>query len=134
LGVPYSSDLRRALEEELTVYRLVPTDDPSDAALLDAFRSRAELQLPPRTWTPEGEHPELNSGLSAFDTIEGARRTALAAARRQKPLADFIAEVRLTPAAEAEIAVWGSRGHLTIWGDPIKLRDGVVDIVPVGEP
>lgn len=115
------------------MFRIVQTDDPEEAAFTDSFRSRAELQLPPRTWTPEGEHPELNSGLSTYDTVERARRTALTAAARDRQLGDFIAELRLTSAVGAEIAVWGSRGHLTVWGDPFKLSNAVVDIVTVGQ-
>ena len=58
------------LTEETTVFRGVPNENPESADFIDACRSRTELNLPPRRGTPEVDHPELNGGISVYDSAE----------------------------------------------------------------
>ena len=119
---------RRAIaeNEELVVYRIVQTDDPGSSEFIDSFRPRSERGLPPRAGTPEEKHPSLAEGISVYLTRHKAAKTARATRYR---LGSFTAEVRLRANMGAEIAIWGSRGHLTVWGDPLILASAAADIV-----
>jgi hypothetical protein len=113
--------------EELVVYRIVSTPDREAPAFTDAFRSRSELELPPRAYTPEAATPRVNEGISAFLTFEAAAETA----QKFPRLGRFVASVRLVSGEGVTVAEWGARGHLTVFGDAVTLSQAVVDIVPV---
>jgi len=118
--------------EALDVYRIVKTTDRRDPAFVDGFRSRAELGIPPRQYSPEAMTPRIHEGLSAFTTFERAAETA----RKFPPLGGYIARVRLVAGCGFTIGEWGTRGpegHLTIFGDALMLSQAVVDIVLVNE-
>jgi hypothetical protein len=123
----------RELEEGevCVVYRVVLTDDREDPAFVESFKSREARGLPPRSWTVEGPNPELAAGISAYLERQAAARTAQKALDRGAGFGEYVAEVRLEPAQGLEIAVWGPRGHLTIWGDPLTLARYAVDILPI---
>jgi len=120
--------------EELTVYRIVKTDDQDDPALINAFCSRAELGLPPRRYTPEAANPRINEGVSAYTTFEAAAETARTSRERGRDLGGFVASVRLMSGQEFKYALWGATGHLTIFGAAVTLCQAVTDIVPIEEP
>jgi hypothetical protein len=111
--------------EELHVFRIVRTDDVDAPEFADSFRSHAELGLPPRG--VEETHPLIYEGISAFES----REAAVATARRYPRIGSYVAELRITPDAGARYLRWGARGHLTLWGDAIKLSETAVDTIPV---
>jgi hypothetical protein len=115
--------------EALTVFRIVRTDNRGADEFVESFMSRAALDLPPRKGTPEDTHPLIRKGISVYDTRDAAEATA----RRFPAIGRFVAELRLTRDMGVRILRWGPRGHLTVWCDPFKLRDAVVDTIPVGE-
>lgn len=111
-------------DEELEVFRIVRTPDVAARGYVDSFRSHAELGIPPRG--PEETHPLVYKGVSAFDTPERAAETA----RRFPRIGKHIARLRIRR-GDALYFFWGARGHLTLWGDPIKLSETTVDTIPV---
>lgn len=119
------------LDEELEVFRLTATDDPADPVFEDSFRSRYELDLPPRRNTPEEGHAPLLMGVSVFRRVEQAMETGLRVRARGRNIGDYVARLRLRPDEGFDLADTGSRGHLTIWCDSVKLAASVVDIVPL---
>lgn len=119
------------LTGDLVVYRVVNSADRCHEDFVRSFMSRLALGNPPRSWTPEGEYPELARGISVFTTAEAAKGVALQAKRRGRGFGDFVAELRLSGAMGVDFAVWGSRGHLTIWGEPLILARAAADIVRI---
>ena len=129
---PYPDELRlRRLDHELEVFRLTVTDDREDPAFQDSFRSRYDLDLPPRRSTPEEEHAALLMGISVFRRQEQAMKTARKVRIARRDIGGYVARLLLVPEIGLNIADTGSRGHLTIWGDAVKLAASVVDIVPI---
>jgi hypothetical protein len=116
-----------ANQEELVVYRIVPTDDRDDPGFVDAFRSRAELGLPPRSYTPAAATPRINDGISTFTTLEVAAETA----RKFPQIGGYVASLRLVEGQGFTVAEWGARGHLTVFGDAVTLSQSVLAIVSV---
>ena len=117
-------------DEEMTVFRIVTTDDTDSVAFIDSFRSHAELGIPPRRGSPEIAHPAIHRGISVLDRRERAVATAL----KWRKLGDFVAAVRLDRVAGATYYIWERpRGHLTVWGDAVKLARATTDIVCVTE-
>ena len=110
--------------EELVVFRIIRTDNPNDPEFLQSLRSSAELDLPPRG--VELTHPLIREGISVYETREAAEATA-----RRFP--GYTGQLRLTRDLGVLYLRWGPVGHLTIWGDPIKLTSALVDTIPVGE-
>jgi hypothetical protein len=62
---------------------------------------------------------------------EQAMETGLRVRARGRNIGDYVARLRLRPDEGFDLADTGSRGHLTIWGDSVKLAASVVDIVPL---
>lgn len=114
--------------EQVVAYRVVLTDDRRHENFTRSFMSRTAQGKPPRPGTPEERHPALADGISAFLTRAAAAQTARAATFR---FGRFTAEVPLQAGLGITIAVWGGRGHLTIWGDPLILAGIATDIVSV---
>lgn len=91
----------------------------------DDFMSDAAQGEPPPT---ASEHARLHDGISVFNTEQQARRKAEA----YPVLGSYIAAVELPEDAPVSYErTLGTRGHFTVWGDPVYLRDRVVSIVPV---
>jgi hypothetical protein len=111
--------------EELRVFRIVRVEDVTAPELVESFRSHAELGLPPRT--VEAAHPVIYEGISVFDSLEAATATA----RKFPRIGRHVAELRITHGLGVRYLRWGARGHLTLWGDPIKLSGAVVDTIPI---
>jgi hypothetical protein len=110
----------------MTVFRIVRSEVEDDPVLLNSLRSNYELSEEPRK--VERTSTVLHMGISVYLDRSVARGTALMFPK----LGDFIAEVTMTHGHGFNFAHTGHQGHLTIWGDPVKLRTAVVDIQPVG--
>jgi hypothetical protein len=113
--------------EELTVFRIVRCADLDAPEFADSFRSHAELGLPPRPGSPAASHPLIHEGISVFESQEAAVETA----RRFPRIGDYVAELRIKPDPGIRYLRWGAKGHLTLWGAPIKLALTAVDTIPV---
>jgi len=113
--------------EPRTVYRVVASPDRTDEEFIDSFRSSHARGLPPRTGSPEERFGLIHTGISCFETRRQAEKVAI-----RWGLGDHVAEVQLAPDEGICVAEWGSRGHMTVWGDPVKLADMTVDVVAVG--
>jgi hypothetical protein len=113
--------------EELTVFRIVRNADMDAPEFVDSFRSHAELGLPPRRRSPEEDHPLLHEGVSVFES----RQAAIETARRFPRIGNYVAELRIKPDSEIRYLRWGARGHLTLWGDAVKLALTAVDTMIV---
>jgi hypothetical protein len=106
-----------------TFYRIVVTDPPS---LID-FTSDVAQGRPTRSRDPEVVR--LASGLSVYATIVQARNKA----RAYRWLGSYIARLELPEVGRIhyERTLLGSRGHHTVWGEPVELLSCVVAVVPV---
>jgi hypothetical protein len=114
--------------EDWVVYRAVETDDRAAETYLGSFKSSYELGLPPRRWSPEERFRIIHMGISCFATARQAERVAV-----RWSLGDYVAELHLPPDEGFSYARWGSRGHMTVWGDPVKLSETATDIVRIQE-
>lgn len=114
--------------EDHVVYRAVATDDRNSDAYLESFKSSHELGIPPRPSSPEERFRIIHMGISCFSTHRQAEKVA-----RRWGFADYVAELHLPPDEGYSYARWGSRGHMTVWGDPVKLSETPVDIVRIEE-
>jgi hypothetical protein len=108
----------------MTVYRIVRSNS-DEAALLDSLRSNYELGQEPRK--VERSSAVIHMGISTYSDESVARGTA----QRWEKLGDYIAEIRLREGQGFNFARTGHPLHLTVWGDAIKLHNGIVDIRPV---
>jgi hypothetical protein len=135
------------ISEPRIVYRFVKNESLTDDGFSDNFASdeeRGKSSLP-------DEHPELLSGMSAFDTEAHARKrwAELRASalrrrsernkRRQRPfrmsVGDYIAEVELVGNEGFEIVDLGEPdGHLTIRGDKRRLAAHVNRVYAAESP
>jgi hypothetical protein len=106
----------------LTVYRIVMTGDRGSPLLADSLRSHYERGRPPRG--AEFRAAVIHMGLSVYLSDLSARATA----HRYPQIGTFIAELRLRGERGFNYAATGQPGHLTIWGDPIKLQEAIVAI------
>lgn len=124
---PVSPDELETLtgDEELVVFRVVQEPDPASSAYVDSFRSHADLDLPPRG--PELSHPLVYEGISVFDAVEAATETA----RKFPRLGGHVAKLRIDANTDVRYFRWGAHGHLSLWGDPLKLAGATVDTMPV---
>ncbi len=111
----------------LTLFRIVRSDNSEDPVLLNSFRSNYELGEEPRKI--ERSSALIHMGLSAYIEHGAANGTA----QKWEKLGDFVAELRLRTGNGFNFAHTGPPLHLTIWGDPVKLQEAVVDIQPVWE-
>ena len=103
--------------EALELYRIVKTPEQASSGFVDGFRSRAELGLPPRDYTPAAVTPRINEGISMYTTFKAAAETA----RRFPVLGQHIARVRLATGQGFSVGDWqgrGPRGHLTVSAMP----------------
>lgn len=109
----------------ILVYRIVRAVPD----LSESFKSNQELGKPLRQATPEQVYRIVWSGISVFETVEQARSLA----RRIPQLGDAIACVRLEPGRGFSTASWGSRGHLSAWGDRDAFVNAVVEVLAVDD-
>jgi hypothetical protein len=129
---PVKLDIQEPGDDPVVVFRAVRTGDSSDVESLErGFRSKPARGKKPTPGSPEESTPFIYEGLSAFDTLEAATDHARELRDLGVPIGDFIAELHLRAGEGFKYALWGARGHLTMTGDPVKLRQAVVDIVPI---
>lgn len=101
-----------------TLWRIVKTDPPT----VKDFQSRTERGLPPI----DPDQPELNDGISAFDSEARAKQQATEVPR----LGRFVAEFWIPDDCEAR-RTGQSPGHYTVWGEAETLLASVARVVPV---
>ena len=111
----------------LAVVRVVKSSDPGGSVFLDSLRSNFELTREPRN--VERESTVVHMGISVYT----ARRTAVATASRFPKLGRFTARFVLEHGHGFNYAHTGPPNHLTLWADPVKLRELLVDIEPVDQ-
>jgi hypothetical protein len=87
------------------LYRVVRAERPR----VEDFRSHREQ--PRKRPVPAATPWVLLVGVSMFDTREGALQIA-----RRRPA--WVAELRVAAGRGIHVAVTGSYGHRTVWGDP----------------
>ena len=114
------------VERAVDVFRIVRSDDFEDPAFLDSLRSHYELSEEPRK--VEREWTVIHMGISVY--INPAQ--AAATAERWPRIGTYVARIELRPGHGFNIARTGFPGHLTLWGEPVKLRDATTDIESVG--
>jgi hypothetical protein len=117
--------------EELTVYRVVRTDQRGTPEFVDSFKSRAELGLPPRRNTPEAAHPLIHQGISVYERREAAIETARHIRRIGRDIGGYVAEMLIPSGVCVRYLRWGARGHLTLWAEPLMLSELSVDTIPI---
>jgi hypothetical protein len=109
----------------LEVFRIVRSDGAGDPVLLNSFRSHYELSDEPRG--VERRSAVIHMGISMYSAEQIARGTA----QRFDKLGGFVARLHLGVGRGFNFAHTGHPSHLTVWGDPVKLVDCVIDIQPV---
>jgi hypothetical protein len=96
-----------------------------DPVFLNSLRSHYELGDEPRkverAWTV------VHMGISVFAEEEQAAGIS----RRWPTIGDYVAHMVLRPGLGFNLARTSFRGHLTLWADPVKLRDATTDITSV---
>ena len=104
-----------------TLFRIVRSDPPT----LADFVSNVELGRPlPR----DPEAARLWSGISVNETENQARRRA----RGVPVLGNYLAELHLDEESFVRIErTTRSRGHHTVWADPVLLLRSVVRVLPI---
>ena len=112
--------------EGQVAFRVLPTADRRASDFLDAFRSSLERGIPPRPQSPEERFQIIRAGISCFSTSRQAENKA-----KRLGLGDYVAELHLPPGQGVCLARWGGRGHMTVWGEAVKLASAVVDIVRI---
>jgi hypothetical protein len=110
---------------ELEVFRIVRSDYPEDSMFLDSLRSHYEMTKEPRR--VERFWAVIHMGISVYVELEQALETA----RRFSKLGGYVAHLQLQPDRGFNYAYTGHNGHLTLWAEPVKLRDVTTDITPV---
>ncbi|MDP2709960.1 MAG: hypothetical protein Q8O56_01955 [Solirubrobacteraceae bacterium] len=110
--------------ERLICWRIVRSEHRDDPVLLSSLRSNFELGLGPRA--AERTSRLIHLGVSAYLNEQSAHETA----EKFHKLGDWVARLEMEHGNGFNYAHTGSRWHLTIWGDAIKLSDSVVDISP----
>ena len=109
----------------VTIFRIVRSALVDDPAFVNSLRSNYELGEEPRK--VERDATVIHMGISAY--LEPG--IAHGNAQRWPKLGDHVAEVRLQHGRGFNYAHTGHPLHLTIWADPIKLSEAVVDVEPV---
>lgn len=116
------------------MYRFVHSAMIGSDSLEDDFQSDREAGKSARGLRVQ-EFPELFDGLSAFASLEAARRRwkdmAQLAAERGEPVrvGDYVAEVHLRPDEGCDVEDLGLLSeHLTIWGPRTVLAAAVAGI------
>jgi hypothetical protein len=109
----------------LEAFRIVRSDEVEDPVLLNSFRSHYELSETPRG--RERKSAVIHMGISMYSDEHVARGTA----ERFDKLGGFVARLHMGVGKGFNFAHTGHPLHLTVWGDPVKLVESVVDIQPV---
>ena len=111
------------LTDAATLFRVVDTNRQDGT---DNFRSAYELGAPPPRRIQKASAP-VWMAISTLNSVEVARSRAFIFPK----LGNYVAEMLLEPGFGFAVAVTIEDVHLSVWGDPVKLRDAVVDLYPV---
>jgi hypothetical protein len=111
----------------MEVFRIVDSDDLDDPAFLDSLRSHYELSREPRK--VERRWTVIHMGISVYVGQDQAIETA----RTWPKLGGYVARIELEAGFGFNLARTGHRGHLTLWAEPVKLRDATADVDTIGE-
>jgi hypothetical protein len=109
----------------ISVFRIVRSGYRDDPVFLNSLRSNYEMGDEPRK--VERESTAVHMGIS----VHLDRSDAVGTAKRWPKLGDYTARLDLTAGRGFNYAPTGPPGHLTLWADPVKLQDVLVDIEPV---
>jgi len=112
--------------QALVVHRVVLTPDREHPDFLTSFESSAERGLPPRTGSPEDRFHLIRTGISCFNTLRQAEKTA-----RRLPAGEYVAVVELQPDVGVCVARWGGPGHMTVWYEATALAAMTTRVVDV---
>jgi hypothetical protein len=126
-GPPRVTVLEVPRDAEIDIFRIVRHNDRGDPAFLDSLRSHYELTHEPRK--VERRWTVLHMGISVYVSRGQARETAL----RWPKLGGYVARIALRADRGFNVARTGHAGHLTLWAEPVKLRDATVDIDAVAK-
>ena len=110
---------------DLVVYRIVRSDNPDDPVFLNSLRSHYELTQEPRG--VERQWSVIHTGISVYQERVAAQGTAI----RFPVIGDYIARLELQPGMGINYAHTGPVRHLTLWAEPVKLREVTTDITAV---
>jgi hypothetical protein len=109
-------------------FRVVKVGQQDHPDLADSFRSHYEEGCEPRN--VEGQHAVLHMGLSFWRDREQAAKLA----RRCPWIGGYTAHLRLAAGFgfdSLDPSCERNAKHLSVWGDPERFAQFVVDIVPV---
>lgn len=110
--------------QSFQLFRIVRSANKDDPVLVNSLRSHYELDHDP----PGPTRPAvLHMGLSTYLEIGPARETA----NRFPRIGSYVAELALKAGNGFNWAMTGHPKHITVWGEPVKLAESVVDIVDV---
>lgn len=126
-GAPRLVVLEILSGHDLDVYRIVRSDNPDDPVFLNSLKSHYELSEPPRK--VERRSTAVHMGIS----VHTNRSASAGTASRWPQLGTYTARFTLQPGYGFNYAHTGPIGHLTVWADPVKLHEVLVDIEPVDE-
>jgi hypothetical protein len=110
----------------LRAYRIVRSPNDEDPVFENSLRTNYELGRPPHH--AELRYEVIYRGLSMDESRAGAEATARFFDGK---LGDHIAEIVLRSGNGFNVAPTGRPGHLTVWGDVLKLKAAVTDILPI---
>ena len=115
------------ISEPRELFRVVRTGDRNDPELVESFKSNYELGKPIRPRSPEATYRAIWQAVSMFETLEAAKSVAC----RVPALGGWVARLVLDAEHSCSLAVWGSRHHVSVWGDPCQMSSAVADIFVV---
>lgn len=118
------------VQEPLTAYRIVSCASVDDETLVESFKSNCDRGIPLRKNSAEASYRMVWQGVSMFATFDRAS----SAAQTFPKLGSYVASVDLQPGMGFSYALWGSTGHMSVWGDPARLAGQVADIVVLETP
>jgi len=138
-GAANPDEVRRcelADSEIRQVFRLVHVSAVDDHALVEDMKSNAAKELPARG--RERRHPEIHRGVSVFKSLPQAisRRQRIAARLDRigtgEPvrIGDYVARLVLEGPGFGYEDRDEPDGHMTIWGEPLRLVAAVTDVSP----
>jgi len=114
----------------------VPTEDLAAEEFRERFLSDRERGVRPGRL--EERYPDLYDAISAFDTVQSARRRWEQIAERvgadRVRMGRWIARLRLEPGNGFAYHGPDPTGHVYVRGQQVKLIEAVVDVLPVRVP
>lgn len=137
----YKTLKRVPIEDTRIVYRVVGTSS-KDPRVLGKFLGPDSADPTKKPDSRELKFPELQEGMSVYRSEEHARIRWAGMRKNADQFGDdkvrqgeYLAELELTPGEGFDVEDRRKRdGHLTIWGDPLKLAATVRRVFPAERP